>query len=231
VTANRLNRASRLMRRSWDARSDLSYVDSRRRNWIPHEFYASGREEATALLHPAFERLGFDPAGKRILEIGCGPGRLFPGHADFFAEICGVDVSPEMIRRGEALCPVEARFILGTGHDLEGIEDASIDYCFSYLAFQHFPCDEVVWAYFDEMGRVLRPGGCFQVQLLARRTWRARIARIVGSRVPGNVKTWIGATIPRSRAQAEATARGFCDVTTYDISPAAYWLIGSAQLI
>ena len=129
-------------------------------------FYAGGRAEVAMLLPPAFKRLGFDSAGKRILEIGCGPGRLFPGHAEFFSEVWGIDVSPEMVRLGEELCPVEARFILGSGYDLREVEDDSIDYCFSYLVFHHLPYEDVAWAYFKEIRRVLRPGMCFQVQLL-----------------------------------------------------------------
>ena len=76
------------MRGSWDARATMYFVDTRRRDWNAAEFYAAGREEALDLLPPAFERLGFDPAGKRILEIGCGLGRLFPGHVELFDEAC-----------------------------------------------------------------------------------------------------------------------------------------------
>ena len=75
------------MRRSWDARPDFHYVDTRQQTWDTDAFYAGGRAEVAMLLPPAFKRLGFDSAGKRILEIGCGPGRLFPGLAEFFSEV------------------------------------------------------------------------------------------------------------------------------------------------
>lgn len=225
--ATRLVGMADLMRRSWDARSDFHYVDTRQRTWDTDAFYAGGRAEASMLLPPAFERLGFDPAGKRMLEIGCGPGRLFPGHADFFSEVWGIDVSPEMIRLGEELCPVDARFILGSGYDLREIEDDSIDYCFSYLVFHHLPYEDVVWAYFEEILRVLRPGMCFQVQFLGRRSLQARAARVLGSRVPGDARTWIGATIPALRAEREVSGLGFRGVLSYPISASAYWLVGT----
>ena len=229
-TVTRLVGLADRMRRSWDARSDFHYVDTRQQTWDTDAFYAGGRAEVAMLLPPAFKSLGFDSAGKRILEIGCGPGRLFPGLAEFFSEVWGIDVSPEMIHLGEELCPVEARFILGSGYDLREVEDDSIDYCFSYLVFHHLPYEDVVWAYFKEILRVLRPGMCFQVQLLGRRSLRARAARVLGSRVPGDARTWIGATIPALRAEREVSALGFSGVLTYPISASAYWLVGARPM-
>lgn len=227
------------MRGSWDARATMHFVDTRRRDWNAAEFYAAGREEALDLLPPAFERLGFDPAGKRILEIGCGLGRLFPGHVELFKEAWGVDVSPEMLRQAEELCPVEARFLLGDGETLP-VADSSIDYCFSYLVFHHLPTEDLAWGYFAEISRVLKPRGCFQVQLLASRPFAAKLVRWlpplrrVWSRargIPGDSRTWLGATIPQDRASRTASALGFADVETYPFGEhgTAYWIVGRSR--
>ena len=116
------------------------------------------------MVKPALKRLGFSPSGKCILDIGCGVGRLFPGFAELFGEIWGIDVSPEMIAQGRKLCPVsQGRLLLGSGGDLKGIEGSSVDYCFSYIVFQHFPNAGILWRYLDEVHMVLKPGGAVQL--------------------------------------------------------------------
>jgi len=43
---------------------------------------------------------GTDPKKMRILEIGCGAGRMTKYLAELFGEVHGVDVSDEMVRVG-----------------------------------------------------------------------------------------------------------------------------------
>ena len=124
-------------------------------------FFEEGAVQARLLLEPAFRRLGFDPSGRRILEIGCGIGRLFPGFLRLgFADVWGIDVSLEMVRRATEFCPVKsARFLLGNGTDLRGVSDGAIDYCFSFTVFQHVPDMRIVDSYLSEVTRVLGEGG------------------------------------------------------------------------
>jgi SAM-dependent methyltransferase len=221
----------------------MYYVDTRRRDWDTVAFYAEGRAEALRLLRPALELLEFEPSGKRLLEIGCGLGRLFPGHAELFGEVWGVDVSPETIRRGEELCPTRgARFMLGDGQSLAGIEHDTVDYVFSYLVFHHLPKVDLVRSYFAEIRRVLTPGGCFQIQLLARRPLGAMLVRTLppirsrweqSRQIPGDARTWLGVTIRRRDAISYGRGAGLADLTTLavgDAAPSAYWLLGKKPL-
>ncbi|WP_422936372.1 class I SAM-dependent methyltransferase [Sinomonas sp. P47F7] len=41
----------------------------------------------------------FLPSGKRVLDAGCGAGRMMPVLATFGCQVEGVDFPPEMIRR------------------------------------------------------------------------------------------------------------------------------------
>src|SRR5687767_398277 len=96
---------SKIMREDWDQRASVNAMHYIATTYDPNFsnlelFFRDGKGEAIALVRPILERLGFIPTGKRILEIGCGIGRLFPGFAECgFDEMWGVDVSAEMIDR------------------------------------------------------------------------------------------------------------------------------------
>ena len=121
--------SNRLMRERWDrkARDNPTHWVAPSQGGVDQDVdtcFQAGKEEAVALLGPVLDKLRFDPSGKRILDIGCGIGRLFPGFAKLgFGEIWGVDISPEMIRFGEQWCPVpNAKFIVVDGGTLAGLE-------------------------------------------------------------------------------------------------------------
>jgi SAM-dependent methyltransferase len=239
-------RLAERMRKDWDARAQddaMYYIDTRSDAWEREEFFRRGATEAHELVEPVLDRFDFDPAGKRLLEIGCGLGRLFPGFAELFGELWGIDVSPAMIEQAGTLCPVPgARFVVGNGLDLAGIPDESIDYCFSYLVFHHLPEQTVVWRYLDEIRRVLRPGGVCQIQFRGSESAAARIARrwptvagrasrVLGSsRVPGGRSTWAGVPVSRREVIDRLHRLGFVQADVYpggidDRRPVAYWTV------
>lgn len=186
----RLAWLTRLMRKDWDKRAIedvLHYID-----WSYPRYsrdltgvYEAGKNWAINLTGPAFKQLGFNPDGKRILDIGCGIGRFFPGFAELgFEEIYGIDISPEMIERGRRWCPTpRIRFVLGDGISLTSIGSDSVDYCFSYGALNGIPATEVLWLNFAEIHRVLKPGGTFQVLFRARHPLKRRILFLMPARI------------------------------------------------
>jgi SAM-dependent methyltransferase len=247
------------MRADWDLRAKENarfFISPERESWDLPSFFADGKKVAISLLKPAFDRLTFVPYKKRILEIGCGIGRLFPGFAEVFGEIWGIDVSPEMVRQGSETCPVSnAKFFVGNGYALEGIETESIDYCFSYAVFQHIPDTTVVWGYLAEIYRVLRPEGAFQLHFQRRRHLKGRVFamlpgsfRVLGQSlygfasmrwlrgrsiyrpIPGNLCTWTGSTVSPEEVVRKLIGLGFSNVETFrDLSePSAckFWAIG-----
>lgn len=174
------------MQRDWDirAREDpMHYI-----NWDhppgfsdATSFYQNGERQAIELLRLGTEPLRFQPDGGRMLDIGCGLGRFFPGYLRVgFSEIWGIDVSEQMVEKGRELCPIStARFILGSGTDLSPLPSASIDYCFSYIVFQHLPTKSAILGYLPEVFRVLKPGGCFQLHFRRSYTLTAEIVRFL----------------------------------------------------
>jgi SAM-dependent methyltransferase len=233
------------MREDWDSRARanaMHYIDTRRGSWEATSFFEAGRAEALALVRPALDHLRFEPHGKRILEIGCGVGRLFPGFAELFGEVWGIDVSPEMVRQARAVCPVpQARFLIGSGQDLCGVEDNSIDYCFSYIVFQHVPDARVLWSYLTEIRRVLRSGGAFQLHFRSDRPLKSRAFLLLPARarravkrmrsqvLPGDTSTWTGVAVTPAQVIGRLTALGMRELEVLPcqtFSHQSFWAVG-----
>lgn len=152
------------MERFWDerAREDAYFfVDTRQHYGRPdaERFWVEGQAALETLLGSVDAEVR---GGDRVVEIGCGLGRLTAPLAARAREVVALDVSPEMLGRAweihQALDNV--RWMHGDGRTLTGIDDSSADLCISHVTFQHLPKPELTLGYVREMGRVLRPGGC-----------------------------------------------------------------------
>jgi len=104
----------------------------------------------------------------RVLEVGCGIGRLLMPLALRYPswDIYGVDVSDEMIRKaGKRLEEFgNIKLFSNNGKDLGMFEDAFFHIVFSYIVFQHIP-RKFVRSYFKEISRKLVDKGLFIFQL------------------------------------------------------------------
>ena len=103
------------------------------------------------------------PAGRKVLDFGCGLGWLSRCLATMGGDMIAVDVSAKALRLGREWlardpCAADLRveFRLFDGEVLP-LEDASVDRIVSFDAFHHV-LDQA--ATLREMARVLRPGGC-----------------------------------------------------------------------
>ena len=113
----------------------------RRENLTPErlrEFFDSGEEHAAALWSTIERHLlpGFSP--RRVLDFGCGVGRLLVPFARRAEAVVGVDVSPAML--DEARRNVGERSL--TNVELMGsLEQAGrgFDFVHSFIVFQHVP--------------------------------------------------------------------------------------------
>jgi arsenite methyltransferase len=123
------------------------------------------------------ERLGLDD-GARVLDVGCGTGRL----AHWIAErigtkgvVTGIDPLEERIQiarsRGGA-----ARYDVGRAEDLGAFEDASVDAVCMSSVF-HWVAEKA--RALGEVRRVLRPGGRLGVTTSLRELARAGTVRLV----------------------------------------------------
>ena len=112
-----------------------------------------------AALHRKMVELAGIRSGERILDVGCGPGRLAIA-AGPAGEACGIDPAPEMVelaRRNAARTGVSVQFEVGVIEALPYPSD-HFDVVLSSLMLHHLP-DELKRRGLAEVHRVLKPAG------------------------------------------------------------------------
>ncbi len=207
------------MRREWDERARLNakfYVATGKEEWTDEEFFRSGESHVREqilndMINICQEK---DPADMRVLEIGCGVGRVTRALARIFGRVEGVDVSGEMIARArEALadCP-NVQVQQNNGVDLAMLGDAAFDFAFSCIVFQHIPSRVVIESYVREVARVLKPGRLFKFQVQG---------------VPSDdhhCDTWRGVGFTEKEMEQMAARCGFEMRYTHDAGTQYFWL-------
>ena len=99
----------------------------------------------------------------RVLDIGCGLGRLTLAAARAEREVTGVDLSPVMINKaGNNARAPGVSFIVGDFLTLDF--DRTFDCVLSAAALHHMPCDAAV----QRMADLVKPGGRLIIQDLRR---------------------------------------------------------------
>ncbi|MCL2934231.1 MAG: class I SAM-dependent methyltransferase [Trichodesmium sp. MAG_R03] len=101
------------------------------------------------------------PASANVLDLGCGTGKLLHRLAVNFPTLQGngLDLSPEMISQANSrnCYPQRLTFLLGNAEEMP-FENNVFDAVFNTISFLHYPDPQQV---FNEVNRVLRPGGYF----------------------------------------------------------------------
>lgn len=153
----------------WDARACLNamhYIATGQSDWNVEAFYESGELFVALALGPWLPTIHEGrPWEARVLEIGCGAGRLTRALSHIFGEVHAVDVSGEMVKIAREACP-QAHIHQNNGMDLRVVpNDQPFDLAICYLVFQHIPSYAVIESYMRETHRLLRPGAPFWFQV------------------------------------------------------------------
>jgi SAM-dependent methyltransferase len=193
-----------LMRRDWDRRARENarhFVNTRRTEWADQDFFASGElfvaEEILTDTVDIYQ--GMDPARMRVLEIGCGAGRVTRALSKIFGEVHAVDVSGEMVARAQAALHDRPNVTIyqNNGCDLAVVPPLVFDFAFSSHVFQHIPSRIVIESYVREVRRLLRPGALFKFQVQGE----------LSEDRPDD--TWHGSSFDQQQAAAMAQRCGF----------------------
>ncbi|MGC8760246.1 MAG: class I SAM-dependent methyltransferase [Bryobacteraceae bacterium] len=167
-----LERTLDRMRQDWDERARENarfYVNTEKTDWTDEEFFESGRRTVREEILTDMINIcqGRDPKQMKVIEIGCGAGRVTRALAEIFGEVHAVDVSGEMVALArEALKDMpNAHVYQNNGMDLDVIPPGEYDFAFSSIVFQHIPSREVIENYVREVHRLLRPGALFKFQV------------------------------------------------------------------
>jgi len=219
------------MRRDWNRRARENarhYVVTGQNQWSDEEFYRSGQvtleEEVLNDLTNICQ--GKDPKDIRVLEIGCGAGRVTRAFAGFFGEVWAVDISREMVRQAREACAgfSNAHVVQNNGKDLRAVSSPwrvrlglaqllQFDFAFSFMVFQHIPSRQIIENYVREVHRLLRPGGLFKFQVQGSPLAEADPAH-----------SWVGVSFSERDAREMAERCGFEMRHQYGLGEQYYWL-------
>ncbi|HIK37046.1 MAG: class I SAM-dependent methyltransferase [Geminocystis sp.] len=101
------------------------------------------------------------PSPCLVLDVGCGTGKLLNLLAARYPQLKGIglDLSPEMLKQARKANRHHPRLIF-VGGNAENLPfaDNQFDAVFNTISFLHYPNPEAV---FQEVARVLKPGGYF----------------------------------------------------------------------
>ena len=193
------------MRQDWDARARENarhFVATGREDWSDEEFFRSGEKAVSEDILTDMTNIcqGKDPQAMRVLEIGCGAGRLTRALSNVFGELHAVDVSGEMVelaRRAVADRP-GVHIYQNNGCDLTIVPPIEFDFAYSAIVFQHIPSREIIENYVREVHRLLRPGALFKFWVMG--DLRAKSS-------PD--ETWVGVPFSEADAAEMASRCGF----------------------
>ena len=156
-----------------------------------------------------------EPSKMKILEIGCGIGRILIPMSKIFGEAIGVDVSSEMVQLGQkhiANLP-NCKILENNGVDLSLFTDNYFDFCCSYIVFQHIPEKKIVEQYISEVSRVLKSKGLFRFQ----------VRGSIGTK-PKKITTWDGVQFNSEEMHKIAEKNNFQIIEESDFKQEYYWL-------
>jgi ubiquinone/menaquinone biosynthesis C-methylase UbiE len=206
-TGQSLQNFAEAMKRDWDDRARENakwYINTIKKDQSDVEFDASGQPEVAnfVLADPILTR-GRDLKSLRMLEIGCGIGRMTRHLAEAFGEVHATDVSAEMINQARERLRNYPNVHLHetSGVDFAELPDDYFDMVFSVYVFQHVPDAEVIHSNIRDACRVLKPGGMFKFQVCG-------IDHEAYSKIPKD--TWTGAPFTDAdirRAACESNAK------------------------
>jgi len=209
------------MRADWDARARENaryYVQTARETWTDEAFFASGRQTVAEEILTDMTNIcqGLDPKAMRVVEIGCGAGRVTRALAEVFGEVHAVDVSAEMVAQArQALGGAANAWVYqNNGMDLRAVPPGDgFHFAFSSIVFQHIPSREVIESYVREVHRLLLPGRLFKFQVQGDATL---------STSPED--TWLGVPYSDDDAVALAERCGFEPRYRHGAGEQYFWL-------
>jgi SAM-dependent methyltransferase len=108
--------------------------------------------------------------GRKVLDLGCGLGAMFEQLCAFGADVTGLDLAPKHVYLTNArarLFGLNGRVLHGDAEALP-LESGTFDFVYSFGVIHHSPNTR---RSFEEIHRVLKPGGRFFVMVYNRHSY------------------------------------------------------------
>ena len=129
-------------------------------------------QHARSLYPVLLEKLSHIPF-QSALDLGCGTGEVLKLilQKDPHKELCGIDLSEEMLAVAKSKLPEQVKLLLGDSEALP-FPDNAFDVVYCNDSFHHYPAPKDV---LREINRVLKPGGTF----LMGDCWQPFVGRVI----------------------------------------------------
>jgi SAM-dependent methyltransferase len=133
--------------------------------WDSKEFFGTGAKEAERVLALCRSH-SLDISFGKLLDFGCGVGRMTRGFSHFFSSCTGIDVSSKMVGLAKQFNADVSKcdFVVSDRPELP-FESNSFDFVFSLLVLQHLPTKTMIRGFIAEFIRVAKDGGVIVFQL------------------------------------------------------------------
>jgi ubiquinone/menaquinone biosynthesis C-methylase UbiE len=161
------------LRSNWEAwgRTDPLFAiltnnpEKRHGGWDLGEFFATGRKQVDEQMS-LVRGLAGAPNGGRMLDFGCGVGRLTQAFCRHFDECDGVDVAGSMIEQAVRLNRYgdRCRYHVNASQDLRLFPENTFDFVYTSAVLQHM-APIYAKSYIREFLRVLKPEGMASFEL------------------------------------------------------------------
>jgi ubiquinone/menaquinone biosynthesis C-methylase UbiE len=158
--------------KNWDklARTDPLYgvasdPEKRGRKWDENEFFSTGVTQIDSMLEYGRAH-GIRIPGGKVMDFGCGVGRLSQALSRHFDSVTGVDISPRMVELAKSYDKSGGKcaFLLNEKNDLTIFGDGIFDFIFTDMVLQHM-APRYALDYIREFARVLKNDGLMVFQL------------------------------------------------------------------
>lgn len=120
-------------------------------------FYAMGRKDIEHL-RKVSGKLDFSFEGKRVLDFGCGVGRLSFAMVPYAASIVGVDISEGMLEKARRASEYDNVEFVQSSEDLTKLNLGHFDGIISLLTLQHNR-PPLIRKFVEQLLQLLNPGG------------------------------------------------------------------------
>ena len=129
-------------------------------------------QHARSLYPVLLEKLSHIPF-QSALDLGCGTGEMLKLilQKDPHKELCGIDLSEEMLAVAKSKLPEQVKLLLGDSEALP-FPDNAFDVVYCNDSFHHYPAPQNV---LSEVHRVLKPDGTF----LMGDCWQPFVGRVI----------------------------------------------------
>lgn len=152
----------------------VSHRGKRQGKWNVEEFFQTGEKDVSHY-HTMLCENGGPERFHRVLDFGCGLGRLTQAWARRAETVVGVDISPPMIHSARRLAAAldNVEFAVNDQTSLVDFPNDHFDLVASHICLQHMPWP-LARQYLAEFARVCRPAGWVAFQLPAGQRHHAR---------------------------------------------------------